>query len=149
MFDMFEWKAEYAVNIGSVDAQHQSLFAIGRELYTALSTAQGQAVLARVLERLVQYTARHFAHEERLMRLHKYPDFAKHKAEHDALAKQVLTFQTEFRDGRVTLALPLLHSSRAGWNTTSWSPMPRIRRVSITLRHFQTEFTEFYSLRVC
>ena len=30
---MFEWKNEYAVNIGSIDAQHQMLFAIGRELY--------------------------------------------------------------------------------------------------------------------
>lgn len=105
---MFEWKNEYAVNIGSIDAQHQNLFAIGRELYAAMSSGQGKSVLGRILGRLVQYTTVHFAHEERLMQLHQYPDFAAHKAEHDALVKQVLAFQTEFNAGRATMAVQVL-----------------------------------------
>ena len=105
---MFDWKNEYAVNIGSIDAQHQMLFAIGRELYAAMSTGQGKAVLGRILDRLVQYTTVHFAHEERLMQLHHYPDFAKHKAQHDDLVKQVQAFQTEFESGRATMAVQVL-----------------------------------------
>src|ERR1035441_5930406 len=35
-FGMFDWNNEYAVNIPSIDAQHQNLFAIGRELYAAM-----------------------------------------------------------------------------------------------------------------
>ena len=108
MVSMFDWKNEYAVNIGSIDAQHQMLFAIGRELYAAMSTGQGKAVLGRILDRLVQYTTVHFAHEERLMQLHHYPDFAKHKAEHDELVKQVQAFQTEFESGRATMAVQVL-----------------------------------------
>ena len=108
MFRMFDWKPEYAVGIGSIDAQHQGLFAIGRELYAAMSTGQGRAVLARILDRLVQYTTVHFAHEERLMQLHKYPDYAKHKAQHDALVKQVMGFQADFAGGRATMAVPVL-----------------------------------------
>jgi hemerythrin len=109
MFRMFEWKNEYAVGIGSIDAQHQGLFAIGRELYAAMSAGQGKSVLARLLDRLVQYSTVHFAHEERLMQLHHYPDFARHKAEHDALVKQVRAFQTEFNGGRATMAVQVLH----------------------------------------
>ena len=105
---MFDWKNEYAVNIGSIDAQHQMLFAIGRELYAAMSTGQGKTVLGRILDRLVQYTTVHFAHEERLMQLHQYPDFAKHKAQHDDLVKQVQAFQTEFESGRATMAVQVL-----------------------------------------
>jgi hemerythrin len=105
---MFEWKNEYAVNIGSIDAQHQNLFAMGRELYAAMSAGQGKTVLSRLLDRLVQYTMVHFAHEERLMQLHKYPDFDKHKAEHDALTRQVLAFQAEFNGGRATMAVQVL-----------------------------------------
>jgi hemerythrin len=105
---MFEWKNEYAMGIGSIDAQHQNLFAIGRELYAAMSTGQGKSGLARILDRLVQYTTVHFAHEERLMQLHHYPDFARHKAEHDALVKQVLAFQAEFNGGRATMAVQVL-----------------------------------------
>ncbi len=105
---MFEWKNEYAVGIGSIDGEHQGLFAIGRELYAAMSTGQGKSVLARILDRLVKYTSVHFAHEERLMQLYHYPDFAKHKAEHDALVKRVLDFQTEFNSGRATMAVQVL-----------------------------------------
>ena len=108
MISMFEWKTDYATGIGSVDAQHQSLFAIGRELFMAMSEGQGRAVLGRILDRLVHYTTVHFAHEERLMKLHQYPDFAAHKAQHDALVKQVLTLQSEFRAGRVTMAVQVL-----------------------------------------
>jgi hemerythrin-like metal-binding protein len=108
MFSMFEWKNEYAVGIGSIDAQHQNMFAIGRELYAAMSTGQGKNVLARILDRLVQYTTVHFAHEERLMQLYHYPDYAGHKAQHDALVKQVLAFQTEFNGGRATMAVKVL-----------------------------------------
>jgi hemerythrin len=105
---MFEWKNEYAVNIQSIDAQHQQLFSIGRELYAAMSTGQGKTAVGKVLDRLIQYTASHFAHEERLMQMHKYPDFAKHKAEHDALVKQVLKLQAEFHSGHSTVTVQVL-----------------------------------------
>jgi hemerythrin len=105
---MFEWKTDYATGIGSIDAQHQSLFAIGRELYSAMSAGEGKAVLARILDRLVQYTTVHFAHEERLLKLYNYPDFEAHKVEHDALVKKVLALQVEFRAGRATMAVQVL-----------------------------------------
>jgi hemerythrin len=105
---MFEWKPEYAVGIGSIDAQHQKLFAIARELYEAMSAGRAKASLALILDRLVQYTATHFAHEECLMRVHDYPDFLKHKAQHDALTKQVLAFQQEFDAGMVSMTVQLL-----------------------------------------
>ncbi|MCX6627187.1 MAG: bacteriohemerythrin [Candidatus Solibacter sp.] len=105
---MFEWKNEFAVNIGSIDSQHQNLFAIGRELHAAMSTGQGKSVLGPILDRLVQYTSAHFAYEERLLQLHKYPDFAAHKAQHDALVKQVVAFQTDFKTGKISMAVPVL-----------------------------------------
>ena len=43
------------------------------------------------------------------MQLYHYPDFAKHKAEHDALVKQVVALQTEFNGGRATMAVQVLH----------------------------------------
>ena len=108
MASMFEWKNDYSVGIGSVDAQHQNLFAIARELYNAMSAGQGKAALSRILDRLVQYTAVHFAHEERLMRAHDYPNFQEHKAQHDALTRQVLAFQADFAAGRVSMTVQLL-----------------------------------------
>lgn len=104
---MFEWSNSYSVGIGSIDAQHQNLFRLADELYAAMNAGQGKAVCAKILDRLVQYTNTHFAHEERLMRLHDYPDFAAHKAQHDALCKQVQQFQADFNSGRVAMTIQL------------------------------------------
>ena len=109
---MFEWKPQYSVQIASIDSQHQNLFRVAAELYAAMCAGQGKVALSRVLERLVQYTAAHFAHEERLMRLHKYPDLERHKAEHEALTKQVLAFQSDFEKGRATMTVQVLHFLR-------------------------------------
>ena len=105
---MFEWRNEYSVGIGSVDAQHKVLFATAGELYNAMATGHSRDVMGRLLDRLIQYTKTHFAHEERLMQQHGYPGFQVHKAEHDALTARVLKFQSDFQQGRVTMSVQLL-----------------------------------------
>jgi len=105
---VFEWNPAYSVNIGSIDAQHRSLLAIGRELCTAVSTDQSRALTYNIVDRLVQYTGTHFAHEERLMRTHEYPDLAAHRAEHEAMTAKVIEFQAEFKAGRAALSMEML-----------------------------------------
>lgn len=105
---MFEWNPKYSVGIASIDAQHQNLFAIAHELYDAMSAGRGKASLSRILDRLVQYTAVHFAHEERLMKVHAYPDFEAHRTEHAELTRQVLQFQQDFQAGRAAMTVQLL-----------------------------------------
>jgi hemerythrin-like metal-binding protein len=105
---MFEWSNSYSVGIQSIDAQHQNLFALGRELHTAMSNGQGRASLAKILDRLVQYTSVHFAHEERLMRLADYPELAGHANEHALLTRKVLQFQKDFEAGRAVMTVQLL-----------------------------------------
>lgn len=105
---MFEWSDKFSVGIGSIDEQHKQLFSIAGELFTAMSAGQGQPALRKILDRLLQYTASHFAHEERLMRLNDYPDLAKHKTEHEALARKVQGFRDEFQTGRATITVKLL-----------------------------------------
>jgi hemerythrin len=105
---MFEWDAKYSIGVSSVDAQHQNLFAIGRELHRAMEAGVGRGTAGRVLDRLVRYTAVHFAHEERLMRQHDYPDLAQHTAEHEAITGAVMAFRDEFRRGQTAINVRLL-----------------------------------------
>jgi hemerythrin-like metal-binding protein len=42
------------------------------------------------------------------MRLHDYPGLATHKAQHDALTRQVLQFQLDFQSGRAAITVQLL-----------------------------------------
>jgi len=105
---MFEWRNEYSVEIGSVDAQHKVLFATAGELYNAMAAGHSKDVMARLLDRLIQYTKTHFAHEERLMQQCGYPRFEAHKAQHDALTARVMKFQSDFQQGRVNMSVQLL-----------------------------------------
>lgn len=105
---MFEWNNQYSVGIGSIDAQHQALFRLAAELHAAMVSGQGKQASAKILDRLIQYTATHFAHEERLMRQADYPAQAEHKAEHDALTGKVLQFRDDFQGGRATITVQLL-----------------------------------------
>jgi hemerythrin len=105
---MFEWSSAYSVGVAGIDAQHQNLFALARELHAAMTAGQGKSAVGRVLDRLIQYTSVHFAHEERLMRLNDYPAAAAHRAEHEALTKQVVKFQEDFHAGRVMVTVQLL-----------------------------------------
>ena len=106
---MFEWKPQYSVNIASIDGQHQNLFRMAEELFASRSAGQGKAVLSKTLDRLVQYTQVHFAHEERLMQAHRYPDLDAHIAEHRALTQKVVAFQSEFETGKALVTVQLLN----------------------------------------
>jgi hemerythrin-like metal-binding protein len=90
------------------------LFKIARELCDAMSAGQGRLALGSTLDRLVQYTAVHFAYEERLMQEHRYPDFAAHKAAHDALKKKAADLQKNFEQGRVAISVEVLQFLK-GW----------------------------------
>jgi hemerythrin len=114
MKNMFEWNQKYSVGITSIDAQHQNLFAIAHELHAAMSAGQGKSALSRLLDRLVQYTAVHFVHEERLMRQCDYPNLEEHRREHEKLTAQVVDFQKEYQAGRITLTVQLLQFLK-GW----------------------------------
>ena len=133
---MFEWRNEFSVEIGSVDAQHKMLFQIAGELYAAMESGQSKAAMARLLDRLVQYTKVHFAHEERLMKMHGYKDFAAHKAEHDALTAQVMKFQQDFEEGKVSMSVQLLQFLRSWLEThirgtdRKYSPYLRSKQVA-------------------
>ncbi len=105
---MFEWSNEFSTGIASIDAQHQGLFSIGGELYAAMSAGQASGQMAAILTRLVEYTAAHFAYEERLMQLHRYPEYAAHKAQHDALTRQVSRFYQEVQSGQIGISIRLL-----------------------------------------
>lgn len=105
---MFEWKQDYSLGHGTIDGEHKKLFEFANELHAAMMQGKGKDVMSEILARLIDYTKTHFAHEESLMREHHYPDYLKHKAEHDELTAKVVAFQKEFVSGHGTITVGLL-----------------------------------------
>ena len=86
----FDWKDEYSVGIAQIDTQHKKLVSLLNDLYGAMKEGKGNEILDQVLKGLVDYTKTHFATEENLMKMHKFPGYEDHKKKHEAMAGHVL-----------------------------------------------------------
>ena len=84
-----EWKDEYSVGIDSIDQQHKKLLSLINQLQTAVDYKTGEEFEREALDELVDYTKTHFTYEEGLLEQNDYPDFVPHKAQHEAMIKEV------------------------------------------------------------
>ena len=110
---IFSWKPTDSVDIALLDRQHQALFEIAQQLFDALSRADGLSVAEEVFTRLMDYSANHFAAEERLMEKHDYPSLKTHRAEHRAFTSKLTDFKKDFKAGNasvLSIMLPYLQS---------------------------------------
>ena len=103
---LMEWTEKLSVGVGQFDQEHQKLVGMVNDLFDAVQSGKGKDRLGPILDGLLSYTKTHFANEERYMQQHDFPSFKAHKAEHDALAKQVLEVQAKFKAG-ATAALSM------------------------------------------
>ena len=71
-------------------------------------SGKGREVLGGVLNELIDYTKRHFADEEELMRRHNYPEYSRHKTIHEELTFKVLNLKREFESGTSVLTMDVM-----------------------------------------
>ncbi len=105
---LMAWSDTFSVNVAQIDEQHKKLVAMLNDLHDAMKQGKGSDVTGKVLTGLVQYVATHFATEEKLMKELAYPEYFKHKAEHDTLTKQAIDLQKQFQDGKPVVTVDLM-----------------------------------------
>lgn len=110
MANLITWSDKLSVSVNSIDNQHKELVNMINDLSNAVTAGSGKGneIIGDILKRLINYTASHFKHEESLMRTHNYPDFAKHKQEHDHLVKKVLDLQQKFESGNARMTIEVM-----------------------------------------
>ncbi len=84
---------QYSVDIRKIDDEHKKLIEILNKISDAVKTAQDDAKIEKCIDDLVDYTIYHFKTEEELMSAHFYPDFEKHKAQHDKFTRNILEYK--------------------------------------------------------
>ncbi|MCL5063036.1 MAG: bacteriohemerythrin [Nitrospiraceae bacterium] len=105
---LMSWSDNLSVNIKEIDEQHKKLVGMVNDLHDAMKMGKGNDVTGKILTGLIQYVGTHFATEERLMKTHNYPDFVKHKAEHDNLTKKAIELQKQHQEGKSVLTIELM-----------------------------------------
>lgn len=104
-----EWSNELSVGIEEIDAQHQVLVDLLNQIHDAIQQRHGVEVTQDIVQRLGEYTRVHFAVEESLMRILHYPDYMRHKEEHEKLIRQLHIFSDKFNTGKASISYELAY----------------------------------------
>lgn len=102
------WNDSYSVKVRAIDEEHKQLFKMINDLHDAMKSGQGNVVVAKVLDRLVQYTRIHFANEEDAMAQADYPEFVTHVAAHRALTQQVEELSLKVKGGTAGVSVEVM-----------------------------------------
>ena len=109
---LLTWNSQYAVGVQALDAQHTGLFKALNDLHDAMMKGQAQKLTGSLLNKLVDYTRKHFAAEEAMMASTGYPGLAAHRLKHRALTGQVEEYVARYDKGEITLNVQLLNFLR-------------------------------------
>ena len=86
------WQDEYSVGVKEFDEQHKILFGIINELGDALDGGEDRESVREIMKHLLRYTRVHFRDEELNQIFYDYPEYKKHKDEHERLTNEVVEY---------------------------------------------------------
>jgi len=102
------WTDELSVGVELFNNDHKQLISLANRLHDSITVGSQQAVLVPILDELVNYTKFHFGREEKMMIKYAYPDYIKHKFEHDALIEKVHDYSDQVSSGKTSISLSLI-----------------------------------------
>jgi len=79
------WSDEHSVNVEEIDIQHKKIIELVNNLHSSVENSVDKTELENLLIKLVEFTHKHFAYEEKLMKTHAFPSYKKHRKEHKML----------------------------------------------------------------
>jgi hemerythrin len=106
------WNETFAVNIKMIDDQHKRLIELINVLHDSMKAGKGNDLIGPILSDLLSYTVFHFTTEEKLFQEYAYPEYLRHKKEHDDLTGKVKAFSNDFRAGKISVTIEVMHFLR-------------------------------------
>jgi hemerythrin-like metal-binding protein len=101
--------ADLLTGVDGMDKQHRRLFDLINDLNEAIVEGKGRDVMASVFDALIDYTAKHFADEEKILEETAYPDLPAQRASHQAFVAKVLEAREAFRTGTGMVASDVIN----------------------------------------
>ncbi len=105
---LLEWNESFRIGVDKVDEQHQRLFAIANRFFDEVAKGESCKTVYDALDQLRDYATEHFADEEALMSVTRFPYFEQHQAAHQQFTDEVQRLRRELFQGNQDLSLELL-----------------------------------------
>ncbi|BAH77147.1 bacteriohemerythrin [Solidesulfovibrio magneticus] len=106
---LMPWTSQLATGVKFVDEQHRKLVDMINNLYKAMQTGQGKAVVEKLLDDLANYTVYHFDAEEKIFHKLHYSETAGHIKIHEELKSKVMSFINEYKSGSKNISMDLMN----------------------------------------
>jgi hemerythrin len=106
---LVEWSDALSIGIPEIDNQHRVLIDLLNQLHAAIREQRGRAECGEILERLIEYTRVHFATEESVMSIFRYPELEAHRQEHQQLIDEVSDLKARYDREQVNVSMELIH----------------------------------------
>lgn len=95
-----QWDSSLELGIASIDRQHKALVAMCNAFLRAIAEGQTEAAVSALIQRLREYSVKHFHDEEATMADMEYPHLGEHQREHRALTMRVKEYQRDLYKNR-------------------------------------------------
>lgn len=82
---LMTWNAQFDIGVEDMNREHRDILDAINAVFDATENGQSGPTMMRLIGRLGQITAHHFADEEQFMERTGYPDLATHKVIHQKL----------------------------------------------------------------
>jgi hemerythrin-like metal-binding protein len=102
------WDNHYRLGVPEMDAEHEKLINLASDLREAFYRDKGAETVGKILEDLLHLALTHFHNEECLMKASGFPDYSKHKKEHEVLAERVLKLRHQHETGEGDVSVEVL-----------------------------------------
>lgn len=97
---VLKWDKSYSVNVEIIDTEHKKIIEMANEYYTVYMATKSKGVkkaaLGELLDRLVEYSMFHLAHEEEYFDKFEYEKALEHKEKHKDFRKTVFGMRERF-----------------------------------------------------
>lgn len=106
---MYQFTTDCLIGIEEIDEEHRALFQMINEAFDLLSdSSESSMVLKNLLEKLKEYAATHFAHEEAYMERIHDPELPLQRREHAFFIEKINSYHLETTAGSPSSAEELL-----------------------------------------
>ena len=86
------WNDLYIIGNERIDSEHKNLFKIAAEAFCVVDPKQKIKKIKAIVEKLLNYTKKHFAHEESFMESTAYPELDEHRIKHQIIVLSMNKF---------------------------------------------------------
>ncbi len=96
---LIPWTNDLSINISDIDEQHRGLIDIINSLHDAMLHGKGKSAVGGLIDKLAQYTAKHFKYEEEQLVACGYPELSTHRKTHADLVDTVKGLHQKIKGG--------------------------------------------------